>query len=805
MASSTSDLFPPKEDFPDGECPTKFDVIAYAKYLSSKSKKRYKKLCDPDIVSKVSEKVLDTWTSANPCFAGLVRTQKTVCTLVKRLLEDSNNLVWSKKDKDWREEFKLKLRDLFEVLRCSSQIFGCSLLLCEKTSFPPDTAQCGPGGAGTHYTCVCGEKSNKIPSKMLDFVRAQRSKVNGSSSVKIEDVKNIDVTPQAERKRQAQRESAEAKRRKSLEEDEIFKSQLDDIFAALTDDSDSDSDLEDDSDSEYVPSITFTFNGQKMSSKNMVTLRAVAIIADKYEMSDREVAALVTACLVDFGLVSEEHCHLVVDRMKVRRAREKVREESKGERKENAKTITAILADGKTSKEHMAQKKVGGKNVKCKGSWSKNITITTEPESQYFSHFQITEKATIERPASLIFCEEMLKEFKRCGGLLENLQVFGSDSENAMSGHLGGVIRWKELLLGRKILYFVCMLHLNELPYKALFKDLDGPTKSKSTYSGPIGKLLPTAEQMPFNADFVPLNGPPLMELHPDVQKALTKDVQDLYKFANLVNNGEDVRNVDELSLGHLHEARWFNNATRNLRVFVSQHQLADEDVKNLKMICEYICWVYLPTHLDVIKCPLLTEGARHCFRLVERLRLVAPEIQVIVKNNLKRNSFYFHSELLLMCLLTSSDLEEREFAVKIILEIRKKAGNEDEGDDSAKIRKYPRDINFEAQKLIDIIPHKLYTSEPSYTCSMRKVDLLKVITDGLSVPPWPCHTRSVEQAVQKVHKAIQVVSSKEAADGLILNQQLGCALVSKNESKKDLVGLCKATTMSYKDSIKKK
>ena len=781
-------------------------MIAYAKYLLSISEKtRYKKLCDPDIINKVTEKILESWTSANPCFTGLVRTPKTVSTLVKRLLEESKDLVLCRKKKEWRDKFKSTLSDLFEVLRCSCQIFGCSLLLCEKTSFPPDIAKCGPSGAGNHYTCVCGVDSNKIPRQMLDFVRAQRSKVNGSSSVKIEDVKNIDVTPQAERKRQAQRERAEAKRRKSMEEDELHKSFLDDVFAALTDDSDDDIDSDDDSDPEYVPCIEFTFNGQKMSSRNMVSLRAIAIIADKYEMSDREVACLVTATLVDFGLVSEEHCHLVVDRMKVRRAREKLREESKGERNDNAKTITAFLADGKSSKEYMTQKKVGGKTVKCKGSWAKNITITTEPESQYFSHFQITEIATKERPAALVFCEELLKEFKRCGGILENIQVFGSDSENAMSGHLGGVIRYLEQLLGRKLMYFVCMLHLNELPFKASFKALDGKTKSATTYSGPIGSLLQTAEKLPFNPDFVPLNGPPLMELHPDVQKALTKDVRDLYKFANLVNDGKTVQNVDEISLGHLHEARWFNNATRNLRVFVSQHKLADKDVKNLKMLCEYICWVYLPTHLDVIKTPLLTEGARHCFRLVERLRLVAPEIQEVVKKNLKRNSFYFQSELLLMCLLTSKDLDEREFAVRMILDIRKKADNEDEGDDSAKIRKYPREINFEAKKLQEIIPLKLYTSEPSYTCQMRKVELLKVITDGLSVPPWPCHTRSVEQAVQKVHKAIQVVSSKEAADGLILNQQLGCALVPKNESKKDLVGLCKATTMSYKDSIKKK
>lgn len=537
-------------------------------------------------------------------------------------------------------------------------------------------------------------------------------------------------------------ERAEAKRKKSEEETINFQQNLDDILASLSDtdgsdDDDDNSDYASDSDPEYIPEISFMFNGKIMSSRNMVSLRAIAIIADKYELSDRAVAALVTATLVDFGLVSQENVCFVVDRLKVRRAREKLREESRGERNENAKTVTAIIADGKSSKEYMAQKKVGGKTVKCKGSWIKNITLTTEPESQYFSHFILTEKPTKDRPAARIFCEEMLKEFRRCGGDVDNLQMFGSDSENTNTGHLGGVATYLEKSLDRKLLFCVCCLHLNELPYKASFRELDGSTKSATTYSGKIGKLLPKAEDLPFNPDFVPLDGPPVEKLSPEFVKSLTKDV--------------------------------------------------------------------LPQHIDIVKCPLLTEGSRHWFRLVQRIRLLAPVMKEIVRKNILRNSYYFHSELLLLCLLTSSELEEREFAVTMILKIRSKAGNEDEGDDGFRIRKYPREINFEAEKLQEIIPLKLYTSEPSYTCGMKKVDLLKVITDGLSVPPWPCHTRSVEQSVQKVHKAIQVVSSKEAAEGLILNHQLGCALVPKNESKKDLAGLSKARSMSYKDSIKKK
>ena len=70
---------------------------------------------------------------------------------------------------------------------------------------------------------------------MLLFVSAQRTKKEDKSSVKIQDICDINVTPLAERKRAAQRERAEAKRRKAEEENEIAGSYLDDFFATLTD------------------------------------------------------------------------------------------------------------------------------------------------------------------------------------------------------------------------------------------------------------------------------------------------------------------------------------------------------------------------------------------------------------------------------------------------------------------------------------------------------------------------------------------------------------------------------------------
>ena len=177
MASQTPAkevYFSPIAEFPEGELPSRSNVIAYAKYILSKSEKK-KKLQDSEIVSSVTEKVMETWTSANPCFSSLISSSKTICSTVKRLLEDSNDFVWGKRTKKWRDTFESKTSELFDILRCSCHIniLKCSLLLCERTSFPPKLDECGPSGAGAHYqyNCLCKEKGNKIPRQMVQFIR----------------------------------------------------------------------------------------------------------------------------------------------------------------------------------------------------------------------------------------------------------------------------------------------------------------------------------------------------------------------------------------------------------------------------------------------------------------------------------------------------------------------------------------------------------------------------------------------------------------------------------------------------------
>ena len=63
------------------------------------------------------------------------------------------------------------------------------------------------------------------------------------------------------------------------------------------------------------------------------------------------------------------------------------------------------------------------------------------------------------------------------------------DNTNANTGCEGGLATLLEKKIKRNLHTIGCSLHRNELPFRALFKHLDGTTKSHTTFNGPLCKL----------------------------------------------------------------------------------------------------------------------------------------------------------------------------------------------------------------------------------------------------------------------------------------------------------------------------
>ena len=190
--------------------------------------------------------------------------------------------------------------------------------------------------------------------------------------------------------------------------------------------------------------------------------------------------AVANSVLVDVGLVTEDDKTRIIDRSKLRRERERCRNEIRSEEQQNFGMVNAVYLDGrKDATQIVAQ----GPNEKHYRSvqLEEHYTVVGEPGSYYLTHF------SPEDGKGRTIAQKLFDSFS--GTELEGkLAVVGTDGTASMTGKHNGCIRSLEELLHRPLQWVVCLLHTNELPLRHVFAALDGATSGTDTFAQPIGK-----------------------------------------------------------------------------------------------------------------------------------------------------------------------------------------------------------------------------------------------------------------------------------------------------------------------------
>ena len=70
----------------------------------------------------------------------------------------------------------------------------------------------------------------------------------------------------------------------------------------------------------------------------------------------------------------------------------------------------------------------------------------------------------------------------------ESIRAILVDNTTVNTGRKNGLVVKLEDKLGRILHTVGCALHQNELPFRAIFKKLDGVTTGLQSFSGPLGK-----------------------------------------------------------------------------------------------------------------------------------------------------------------------------------------------------------------------------------------------------------------------------------------------------------------------------
>lgn len=151
----------------------------------------------------------------------------------------------------------------------------------------------------------------------------------------------------------------------------------------------------------------------------------------------------------------------------------------------------------------------------------------------------------------------------------------GNDGENLKVGCAGGVNYYIEAELGRPLHWFVCLLHMNELPLKNLINKLDGKVV--------MFKRFRLSEQLP--------------KLPDAVFKKLSNDQLYLYKIINALIS-DFPESLVNLKIGRLNHSRWITTASRICKVFASTIKPS----KTLQDLTSYVVNIYAPTWFQIKK-----------------------------------------------------------------------------------------------------------------------------------------------------------------------------------------------------------
>ena len=610
------------------------------------------------------------------------------------------------------------------------------------------------------------------------------------------------------------------KKQRMLEENEfVYKEDFDFIFqnlnATLSEDSSSCSEYEGD-----------LKNDTRLH--NFIDCTPIALMANKYEVSPRAAAAIANACLVTIGQVqtSEEAQKKFFDHRKVFRKISELCVKNESLRNEYVmeECPDCICFDGKKDFS-LVQKRVGESVVKEKNSEEvDHYSVTLHPENKFLTKFvapKVPPQEGVDKNKDRkgkLTAKKMVEKFHEIGLNTSELVVIGCDSTPLNTGAKGGIIAWFEFFISTILVWSICLLHLNELPLRRVMDYCLGSTKSADDRDGEVYEVLKRVNSLEYNPDFERMTDidTELVKLPESVVIDLSPDQKLLYNLILTITTNEKVANIEQYKNGPLYNARWVTFATAAMKAYISKHGLDSENYKKLKILVRYIIYVYGPTWFDIKTRPTLSDGPRHWFKLVTRLRKVDFEDVTVVKvrgkiktvvkllhvvmENILLNSYWFHSENLLISLLASEDPEDREFAVSIILKIR---NGEDFGDFSPRIRLNPEIINFEAKDLKEVIPPAAFTHEPPLTLFMSSEELVKYREVPMVLKKWPCHTQATKRAVKKTSKASMLASTEKKTEGLILTNEVANSLVSKVSSKKDFAGLTESFSKNYKDCVR--
>jgi hypothetical protein len=735
------------------------------------------------IVKKAAEDVSQLWEKA-------IGDRLTVPLLPQKNIEEKLRKLYNKGLEVNRSKsaakvaaFQDEMNELFDICSCSCAPASCHDVKCKITNCD-----------GFHLACNC---KNKVPKREIQFLLDQR----GSRRMVITGV-DINVTRMWERA--AAREEVEAKkaRKETMRQEEMQDLQAD---LQILDENATDVEEEDtapaDRDTDYVPDSLVD-----KGKNNMTRLPNLAAVCDRYCVSNYAGAAIASAVLTDYGLITAFDKSQVIGPQKLADERRRYRNERRENELASLNNISALYFDGKKTITRMLLR-----NEKT-GKWSSRMevedhyVILLEPGSQYFTHVT-PQSGHGKLIAKAIY--DFLVEQQLTG---QPIMVAGCDGCRVNTGPNNGAVHHLELMLGKPLHYAVCQLHGNELPFRAIFYHYDGKPSGPEHWRGPIGKQIKESVSNLPVVQFQPISYPDHLVLTEEEVAEFSWDQKYMARMWLAVISGMVDDNLAAIEPGPPCISRWLTLWGRILRIYVA----TPRPNKELKRMVNMIVKFSVPMWFHIKRHPYAAAGPHNTFMGLQLMKNLNSEEKKIVKEAVQRNAYFAHPDQLILAMCADKDETVRHKAVGMIKQLRgnskltevtqksKDDSDMEEDDDtdpngavdeellirtddeeneenseisneipapiSGNVRKVvlPK-IKFQAKSYHTMINWETeLKSEPPYIAALTNEQLISILDTPLDVPKWPNHTQAVERGIKLLTEACTEVTGQRERDGYI-------------------------------------
>ena len=311
----------------------------------------------------------------------------------------------------------------------------------------------------------------------------------------------------------------------------------------------------------------------------------------------------------------------------------------------------------------------GNKNRRKAKGQEHHLTFTKEmgcgSNGEYLTHRVIpTVGAT-----GAVLADEVYKVLEQYESV-NTLKAVLSDNTSTNTGCKSGLVSSLENKLHRKVHTIGCSLHQNELPFRALFKSLDGSARSPTSFTGPLGKLCANNYHHLPQVNFLPVSSPLEGSYSVLIENDLTGDQRLLLEYAVGISRGKVDPQYAAWRIGPLNQARWLTLAIRLMCLWTRKFY-PSELTRKMHQLISFIVEVYAVSWFEIKLDNKFHNQQLYIFKMIGQIKKQPPEIQEIALCNLQFNAFALLPENILFSMLKSDELEVREEAIRRILTIR--------------------------------------------------------------------------------------------------------------------------------------